>query len=440
MLTAETNERMTRVGPATPCGSLLRRYWQPVALAEELAGSRPVKPVRILGEDFVLFRDAEGRLGLLDRHCAHRRADLAYGRAEDGGLRCVFHGWLFDVDGNCLEAPAEPDANFCRRVRLRAHPAIERSGIVFAYLGEGEPPAFPDLDCFLAPDAYTFAFKGHVDCNWLQVLEVGIDPAHTSFLHRFFDDEDPAANYGQQFRDRSTGSDMPVTKLMRDDVRPKIDVAETEYGLRLCARRRISDAEMHIRVTHLVFPQAFVIPLSREMTITQWHVPIDDVSCYWYAIFTSFGAPVNKAEMREARLKLYALPDYKPRLNKANGYGFDPHEQQHATFTGMGADINVHDNWAVESQGPVHDRTREFLGQSDIAIVKYRRLLLGAIEQASRGERPMMVLDGEAARRLTGPAVVDGVGPSGNWEAYWRDTYAEIRRRAVWAQEPHRAA
>jgi phthalate 4,5-dioxygenase oxygenase subunit len=193
-------------------------------------------------------------------------------------------------------------------------------------------------------------------------------------------------------------------------------------------------------VTHLVFPQAFVIPLSREMTITQWHVPIDDVSCYWYAIFTSFGAPVNKAEMREARLKLYALPDYKPRLNKANDYGFDPHEQQHATYTGMGADINVHDQWAVESQGPIHDRAREFLGQSDIAIVKYRRLLLEAIDQASRGERPMMVLDRDAARRLTGPAVVDGVGPSGDWEAYWRDTYAEIRRRAAWAEEPHRAA
>jgi phenylpropionate dioxygenase-like ring-hydroxylating dioxygenase large terminal subunit len=440
MLTPEQNERVTRVGPSAPCGGLLRQYWQPVALAEELAAPRPVKAVRLLGEDFVLFRDEQGRLGLLDRHCAHRRADLAFGRCENGGLRCVFHGWLFDVHGHCLEAPAEPDANFCRRVRLRAHPAVERGGIVFAYLGAGEPPAFPELDCFVASDAYTFAFKGHVACNWLQVLEVGIDPAHTSFLHRFFEDEDPSANYGLQFRDRSADSEVPVTKLMREHVRPKIEVAQTEYGLRLCARRRLSDAKTHIRVTHLVFPQAFVIPLSREMTITQWHVPIDDVSCYWYAIFTSFGAPVNKQEMRDSRLELYELPDYKPRLNKGNDYGFDPHEQRHETYTGMGADINVHDQWAVESQGPIHDRSREFLGQSDIAIVKYRRQLLDAIDQVSRGERPMMVLDREAAQRMSGPATVDGIGPGGDWEAYWRDTYAEIRRGAAWAREPNQAA
>lgn len=440
MVTAEANERMTRVGPDTPGGALLRRYWQPVALAEELSELRSVKAVRLLGEDFVLFRDERGRLGLLDRHCAHRRADLAFGRCEDGGLRCVFHGWLFDVHGNCLEAPAEPDENFCRRVRLRAHAAIERGGIVFAYLGDGDAPAFPDLDCFVAPDDYTFAFKGYVDCNWLQVLEVGIDPAHTSFLHRFFADEDPAANYGRPFRATSADSDMPITKVMRDYIRPKIDVAQTEYGLRLCTRRRVSDAQTHIRVTHLVFPQAFVIPLSRDMTISQWHVPIDDVSSYWYAIFTSFGAPVNKKEMRDTRLQLYTLPDYKPRLHKGNDYGFDPHEQLHETFAGMGADVNVHDQWAVESQGPIHDRTREFLGQSDIAIAKYRRLLLDAIERASRGERPMMVLDEEAARQIRGPMTVDGIGPSGNWESYWRDTYAEVRRGAAWTQEPNQAA
>ena len=440
MLTAETNERMTRVGQGTPGGSLLRLYWQPVALAEELAGPRPVKPVRLMGEDFVLFRDEAGRYGLLERACAHRRADLAFGRCEDGGLRCAFHGWLFDVHGNCLEAPAEPDARFCRSVRLRAHPAIERGGIVFAYLGAGEPPEFPDFDCFVAPEAYTFAFKGHVDCNWLQVLEVGIDPAHTSFLHRFSEDADPAANYGRPFRATSADSEMPITQVMREYTRPTIEVAPADYGLQLCTRRRISDRHTHIRVTHLMFPQAFVIPLSRDMTITQWHVPIDDVSSYWYAIFTSFGAPVDKREMRDTRLQLYTLPDYKPRLNKANAYGFDAEEQRRHTFTGMGSDVNVHDQWAVESQGAIHDRTREFLGTSDIAIIKYRRLLLDAIDQASRGERPPMVLDAAAARRLTGPMCVDGIGPTGDWEQYWRDSYAQCRSGAAWAKEPDAVA
>jgi phenylpropionate dioxygenase-like ring-hydroxylating dioxygenase large terminal subunit len=439
MLTAETNERLTRVGPGTPGGALLRLYWQPAALAEELAGHRPVKAIRLLGEEFVLFKDERGRYGMLDRHCAHRGADLAFGRPEDGGLRCAFHGWLYDVEGKCLETPAEPEPRFCQRVRQRAYPVVERGGIVFAYLGPGEPPAFPDFDCFVAPDAYTFAFKGYVDCNWLQILEIGIDPAHTSFLHRFFDDADPAANYGRPFRANSADSDVPITKLMRDYTRPTIETTSTEYGLQICTRRPLDAATAHIRVTHLVFPQAFVIPLSADMTISQWHVPCDDVSSHWYAIFTSFGAPVNKQEMRDTRLELYALPDYKPRRNKANDYGFDPEEQARHTFTGMGADINVHDQWAVESQGPIHDRTREFLGQSDVAIVKYRRLLLQAIDEAAGGGRPPMVLDRDAAKKLRGPMTVDGIGPAGSWEAYWRESYARCLRGAPWTKVPNQA-
>src|SRR6266571_1016591 len=193
MISAEQNELMTRIGPGTPAGKLLRNYWQPVALIDEMQGPRPVKAVRIFSENFVLFRDEKGHYGLLDRHCPHRGADLAYGRLEDGGLRCAFHGWLFDVAGKCLQTPAEPDgSNLCANIRQKAYPVVERSGILFAYLGPGEPPAWPHFDCFVAPDTHTFAFKGMIDCNWLQSLEVGIDPAHTSFLHRFFQDENPA--------------------------------------------------------------------------------------------------------------------------------------------------------------------------------------------------------------------------------------------------------
>jgi phenylpropionate dioxygenase-like ring-hydroxylating dioxygenase large terminal subunit len=434
MLSAEQNDLITRVGPGTPAGALMRRYWQPAALVDELAGNRPVKPVRLLGEDLVLFRDHEGRHGLIERACPHRGTDLAYGRLESGGLRCAFHGWLFDVTGRCLETPAEPEgSNLAANIRHKAYPVVERSGILFAYMGPGDPPEFPHFDCFVAPATHTFAFKGMIDCNWLQSLEVGIDPAHTSFLHRFFHDEDPAQGYGKMFRDISLDSEMPMTRIMREFPRPRIEVEPTEYGMRIVTLRQISGANSHIRVTNLVFPNAFMIPMSREMTISQWHVPIDDQRHYWYAIFTSFGAPVNKDEMRRQRLELYALPDYVPRKNKSNDYGFDPHEQEHATFTGMGADINVHDQWACESMGAIQDRTREHLGQSDKAIAAYRRILRQAIDEARNGKRPLMVLDSDQAARITGPAAVDGIGPTDDWQGYWRATDASKRKAASWA-------
>jgi hypothetical protein len=434
MLSAVENDQITRTGPGTPAGALMRRYWQPAALADELAGNRPVKPVQLLGEQLVIFRDDERRYGLIARACPHRGTDLAYGRLEDGGLRCAFHGWLFDVHGRCLETPAEPPGSpLCQNIRQTAYPVVERSGILFAYLGPGEPPCFPHFDCFAAPASHTFAFKGLIACNWLQSLEVGIDPAHTSFLHRFFHDEDSASGYGKLFRDRSIDSDMPMTRIMREFPRPRIEVEPTDYGLRVLTLRRISDAHTHVRVTNLVFPNAFTIPMSSEMTITQWHVPVDDTRHYWYAIFTSFGAPVDREEMRRQRLSLYELPDYVPRKNKGNNYGFDPHEQAHETFTGMGADINVHDQWACESMGVIQDRGKEHLGQSDKAISAYRRLLRAAIAATGSGGRPPMLLDEAAAAQMTGPAAIDGIGPSDDWQSYWRRTDANRRLASSWA-------
>jgi len=435
MISAEQNELMTRIGPDTPAGRLLRRYWQPVALADELAGARPCKAVRVLGEDLVLFRDERGGHGLLERQCAHRGADLAFGRVEDGGLRCAFHGWLYDVSGKCLETPAEPEGSRMREhIRQRAYPVVQKSGILFAYLGAAEPPAFPRFDCFVAPDAYTFAFKGYWDCNWLQALEVGIDPAHASYLHRFFEDEDPAAGYGRQFRGTPADSAMPISKVLREYARPEISVERTDYGMRLRTLRRISDAHSHIRVTNILFPQAFVIPMNAEMTISQWHVPVDDTGCYWYSIFTSFGAPVDKETMRNQRLKTYPAPDYRPIFGRANDWGFNPGEQRSATFTGMGFDINIHDQWACESQGRIQDRTREHLGSSDKGIVLYRRLLLDAIRRSEAGEKTLMALDAGEAAALTGPAAIDGIGPADRMEEYWKECDANRRQQSAWAQ------
>jgi phthalate 4,5-dioxygenase len=434
LLSTEQNDRITRVGPGKPAGALLRRYWQPAALVEELAGNRPIKPVRLLGEDLVIYRDEQGRYGLLGRACPHRGTDLAYGRLEDGGLRCAFHGWLFDVHGKCLQTPAEPDdSNLCRKIRQKAYPVVERNGILFAYMGPGEPPEFSSFDCFVAPPSHTFAFKGMIDCNWLQSLEVGIDPAHTSFLHRFFHDEDAKDGYGKVFRDTSLDSEMPMTKIMREFPRPRIEVEPTEFGFRIFTLREISAKAMHVRMTNLVFPNAFVIPMSRDMTITQWHVPIDDRRHYWYAIFTSFGAPVDKDEMRRQRLALYELPDYTPRRNKSNDYGFDPHEQAHETYTGMGADINVHDQWACESMGEIADRTLEHLGRSDKAITAYRRLLRTAIDAVDKGGSPPIIFDAGSAARMTGPAAIDGIGPADDWQGYWQKTEAHKRDLSSWA-------
>lgn len=434
MISAEQNDFITRVGRGTPAGTLLRKYWQPVALSEELRGPRPLKPVQLMGQHFVLFRDEAGRIGLLDRDCPHRGADLAYGRLENGGLRCAFHGWLFDASGQCLETPAEPaGSKLCTRIRQGAYPVVEKSGIVFAYIGEGEPPAFPDFDCFVAPDSHTFAFKGLWECNWLQALEVGMDPAHASFLHRFYEDEDTAESYGKQFRGASADSDMAITQVLREYDRPEIRAEAAPYGMRLTTLRTLSPEQTHVRVTNVVFPQAFVIPMSTEMTISQWHVPVDDHSCYWYAIFTSFTGPVDKAQMRAQRLKTIDLPDYTSRKNKRNQYGYSAEEQRTKTYTGMGEDINVHDQWACESMGSIQDRTREHLGTTDKGIMLYRRQLVKAIEAAQAGEAVPMHPTAEQAGSFTGPPSIDGVAAADKTDSYCLDADLARRQGSDWA-------
>jgi phenylpropionate dioxygenase-like ring-hydroxylating dioxygenase large terminal subunit len=442
MISEEMNRTLTRTGPGTEAGAVLRRYWQPVALTVEFDGPRPVRPVTILGERLVAFRNEDGSYGLIDRHCPHRGADLCYGRLEDGGLRCPFHGWKFGTDGQCQETPAEPEeSTLAQRIRTTAYPCIARNGIVFAYLGEGEAPSLPEIDCLTAPEAYTFAFKGLIESNWLQALEVGIDPAHASFLHRYLEDDDPAEGYGKQFRDYVGGTDIPMTRVLRDFPRPKIEVETTDYGLRITALRDLNGEAMHVRVTNQIFPQAIAIPMSNEMTITQWHVPVDDETCYWYAIFTSFGKPVDHAKMREQRLELYELPDYIPKVGKRNGYGYDPVEQKMRTYTGMGDDINVHDQWAVESPGPIQDRTREHLGQTDVAIAAYRRMLLRAIKTVRKGDGVLPINDTEGGpAAIRGPVAVDTVAAPDDWSDAWLACDRARRDAAPWSPKPAAAA
>ncbi len=445
---AAQNELITRIGPGTPCGELLRRYWQPAALLDEfdprfdprMAG-RPVKAVRLLGQELVLFRDGTGQFGLLDRACPHRGADLAFARHEADGIRCPFHGWKFAPDGRCLETPAEPaGSTLCQRVRQRSYPTLVQAGVVFAYLGpeNSPPPALPALDCFTAPTSHSFAFKGLWHCNWLQAVEVGIDPAHPSFLHRYLQDEDLANTYGRQFRAASVGDvagqRWPMTRVMRECTSPDIRHEEVAPGLtRLTALRHISEQLTHVRVTHALFPQTFVIPLSETLTITQMHLQVDDTHTYWYSFFTSFGDPLNRETMRQQRLAHITLPDYVPKHGRHDQWNFNPAEQQSRTYLGMGEDdINLHDQWAVESMGTIQDRSREHLGTSDKVIMANRRVLLRAIASVQEGGTPPMWLNAEQAAQLTGPDTVDCIAPADDWPTFWQAAAAAKRAGAPW--------
>ncbi len=452
---AAQNELITRIGPGTPCGELMRRYWQPVALLDEFdarldpaMAQRPLKAVRLLGQDLVLFKDAAGAFGLLDRDCPHRGADLAFARHEPDGIRCPFHGWKFAADGTCLDTPAEPvGSTLCKRVRQRSYPVQVVAGVIFAYLGaEGStPPALPRLDCFAAPASHSFAFKGLWHCNWLQAFEVGMDPAHASFLHRFLFDESLEGAYGRQFRGASAGAVQgerwPMTRVLREFYSPEIRHEEVLPGItRLTSLRAINDTLTHVRVTNAVFPHTFVIPLSETLTITQLHVPVDDTRTYWLSFFTSFAEPLDKETMRQQRLAHVTLPDYVPKKGRHNNWGYSAEEQRTRTYLGMGEDdINVHDQWAVESMGAIQDRTREHLGQSDKVIMANRRTLLQAIETVRSGGTPPMVLTAEQAAATTGPDTIDCIAPAQDWQAHWQQAAAAKRAAAAWLQEPTRA-
>jgi hypothetical protein len=224
-----------------------------------------------------------------------------------------------------------------------------------------------------------------------------------------------------------------MTRIMREFDQPQISVQPMPYGMELTTLRPMNEQLTHVRVTHSIFPHTFVIPLSETMTITQMHVPVDDTHTYWYAVFTSFAEPVDKQAMREQRLRAVSLPDYRPRSGRHNQWGFDAQEQQTRTFLGMGEDdINVHDQWACESMGPIQDRTREHLASTDVAIAANRRQLLEAIDQVQAGQLPPGMACDEVAARRIGPDTVDGIAPAQHWQAWWQDQVRRRRDSASW--------
>jgi len=426
VLSQEENNLLTRTSPGTPGGALLRRYWQPVALAEEFPTNGTPLPVRIMSEDLVLFRDDQGQLGLIGLHCSHRRADLSYGRVENGGLRCLYHGWLYDRHGKCLEQPCEPpEKRFCEKVHHPAYPCHEQAGIIFAYMGPGEAPLFPAYEPFLAPSGHVLVTKIFHECNYFQANEGNLDPSHVSYLHR-------QANVPENLKRPVEGSDgkLPLA-LYEADMAPEIDVEETDYGVRIFSTRDTDNGRTFFRVTNFVLPNKATIPgpMSGDGYNLYWHVPIDDTHHWRYDIVFRRSAPMEEKDIRRNQEILDELtPDYRPKRNKANRYLQDRESMKTWSFSGMGRIFNVQDSAIVEGSGPIVDRTREFLGPSDRAIIAARRQLLRAIRDVEAGREAPHVIRSKEQNSFPDLMVVSEVITNGtDWQTHWRNKLAALR-------------
>jgi len=392
MLSKEDNEALTRTGPETSGGKLLRQYWQPVAMLSDLPENGAPFPLKVMDENLVLFRDEQGRLGLLGQHCPHRRADLSYGRVEGGGLRCLYHGWVFDVHGQCLEQPAEPHGkSFCQRVKHVAYPVQAAAGMVFAYMGGGEPPVLPDLECLRAPADHLYMWRFRERCNYLQGLEGDIDPFHLTFLHRAMD--------STQARNAPGSSDEYYDFYTRGT--PRLEIDRTRYGLRIFTMREL-DERAYLRVTNFMMPNVAIVagPTGEDGYTLLWHIPVTDEMHMKYMLNFRRSGPINAVGLRKA-YELHVIPgsDLQTWRNKENRWLQDREEMRDAWFAGMGPSFSVHDNFVSESMGPICDRTKERLGYSDLAVVAARRLLLAGIADMAAGKQPLgRFPDPEAAK------------------------------------------
>lgn len=417
MLNAEENELLTRTGPGTPAGSLLRRYWQPAALSEELPpGGAPV-PVRLMGEDLALFRDEDGEPGLIGLHCPHRGADLTYGRLEDSGLRCIYHGWLFDRNGNCLEQPGEPaGSDYYRKIHDVAYPCREVGGIIFAYLGPGEPPLFPAYEFLSVPEAQICVAKALHECNYLQGNEGNIDPPHLSYLHRMFREGN-----GWAPATPVQGGASSANTLFGRDPAPTLEIEQTDFGLRIYTAREAGE-QRYLRISNFILPNLSAFPGggSSGGYSVNWHVPIDDFTHWKFVITFQRSGAVDREQLRQRMVQL--TPDYRLVRNQANRYLQDRGEMKDRTFAGLGTSFMVHDACVTETMGPIEDRTQEHLGYTDRAIVAARlRLLLAVREVAAGREAPHVVRD-PADNAFGELGAVDLVLPSSmDWRTCWKD-------------------
>ena len=381
MLSAEDNETLTRVGPGTPMGLLLRRFWIPALLACEVA-ERDGKPVRVrlLGEDLVGFRDSEGRIGLLDEHCPHRRASLALGLNQHSGLRCLYHGWKFGVDGRCQDAPTEAaGSKFCTRIRTTAYATHEAGGVIWAYMGPPEhQPAFPDFEWLSMPGTHAVPFKFQEDCNYAQAVEGTIDSAHAGVLHK------------------SAPWDAPAKFSHEKDLVPKLEVEYTRCGLRYGAVRKFDAERAHVRVTQVVLPFYTFIPPTgfgpmKDRRLINAFVPRDDTSTWHVQWFFDHTQPIDvQARIEEGGH--WIDENFRKLRNFDNWYMQDREAMKTHEFAGIKG-VVTQDHAVSETQGRILDRTKEHLGSSDLAIVAWRRQLIKAARTLAETGQPPPALE-----------------------------------------------
>jgi len=375
MLVKEQNDYLIQTGPGTPMGQLFRSYWIPALLSSELPepDCPPVR-VRLLSEKLIAFRDTHGRLGLIDEFCAHRRVSLWFGRNEENGLRCPYHGWKFDVSGQCVDIPSEPaGSTHCQRIRTTNYPLIERGGILWTYMGPPDRnPPLPEWEFALVPDPHRFVTKRWQECNWLQALEGGIDSSHVSFLHRGDLETDPVFK-GSKGNQYNLGDLMPV-----------FDVVESPGGLYIGARRNAENGKYYWRITQWVMPSFTMIPPRGDHPVHgHFFIPLDDENCWTWSFDYRVKGPLDPElvkQMREGK-GIHAVVDPKtflPLANKRNNYLIDREAQKRGRSYGGVEGFAMQDASIQESMGPIVDRSKENLVGTDKGIVMARRRLMRA--------------------------------------------------------------
>ena len=395
MLSLEDNDLLCRIGPGAPMGNLLRRFWVPALLSEEAPepDSPPVR-VRLLGEDLVAFRDTSGAVGLLQARCPHRRAHLFFARNEECGLRCVYHGWKFDIDGACVDMPSEPpESNFKEKIRAVAYPTQERSGVVWAYLGPRElTPQLPDLGWTRVPQSHVHVTKCVQQCSYMQALEGGIDSSHISFLHRRLD--------LPQYSLTISGQGDLVYAF--NDGSPRFFLKETDHGLLIGARRDATE-NAYWRITPWFLPFHMIVPAEEDAVMTSnSYVPIDDENTMVFRVSWNPDRPLTATERAEYEDGGYfheevAPGTYRPLANMDNDYLMDREMQRTYNFTGIWG-IQAQDMAVIEGMGAIVDRSQEHLGTSDSAIIAARRRLLSEARSLLEGVEPYAASHGEVYR------------------------------------------
>lgn len=398
MLSSEDNKILTSSDAGTPMGELLRRFWLPVLLSEELAAPGGTqKKVKVLNEDLLIFRDTDGRVGLVEPVCPHRGANLYYGRNEEGGLRCVFHGWKFDVDGNCVDLPTAPcNSPYKDRIKIKSYPTKEAGGFIWAYMGPKEDmPELPQMEYMLLPASHVFVSKKWQDCNWVQCLEGAIDTAHFSFLHMVVPKVgEDAATLMQHAAIGSQSVKNDRIRWVQEDPRPKFAIKEFPAGLTIGGARLANEDELYWRIAQFLSPNHALVPSAfpGENYHGQTWVPANDTSCWIYNYTWNPDRPLTEEEREACRkgMTVHAEVDenYIPIRGPHNDYLIDRDLQRDSSFTGIEG-VSEQDAAIQNSQGPIVDRTREHLGATDIGLVTFRKYMLKrAADLAENGVAP----------------------------------------------------